>query len=331
MNKKSGFENNKDYGRVIYLVKEWAHNKPYQVLVEEQELGQVKPDRSIIITSTKANTCYIQIIFFLDPTDPDRNTEEYSFTIVFYGRDGSTVYSTSTNNYDVEEALLIANIIRQNIGEDTFLQMLPLLLDAIAQGNIKQYFWRPQWFGWNPRGLCSLTRFRIKNNYFYLKNGVFYQPYNPKYIRRKPIRIVSYEPWGNGNILPDTKFHSDEYIANFVEYFSSLSIICGLNICFLLLIFHFKASFGGCINVAKLYLLCNIIAFMGLVTTAILFNTKCQRYILLFFLPLSVIGLSAVPFGTWIYGNALLVFWHYKYMFFPFDIIYSWKKKKDEK
>ena len=330
MNKKSGFENNKDYGRVISLVKKWAHNKPYQVLVEEQELGQVKPDRSIIITSTKANTCYIQIIFFWNPTDPDRNTEEYSFTIVFYGRVNSTVYSISTDNYDVEGALLKANIIRQNIGEDTFLQMLPLLLDAVAQGNIKHYFWRPQWFGWNPRGLCSLTRFRIKNNYFYLKYGGFYQHYNPKYIRRKPIRIVSYEPWGNGNIFPDTKFHSDEYIADFVVYFSGLSIIFGLNICFLLLI-YFKASFGYGLTLMNLYLLCNIIAFIGLVATAILFNAKCQRYILLFFLPLSVIGLFAVPFGTWIYGNALLVFWHYKHIFFPFNSTYSWKKKKDGK
>ncbi|MBW7865598.1 MAG: hypothetical protein H3C30_14450 [Candidatus Hydrogenedentes bacterium] len=325
MSEKSGLEHNKNYERVISSVKKWASSKSYKVVIDELDLGQAYPNGCIFIASENPNACSIELLYYFDHTDPEGNKEQYPVTIAFYGGDGPAAYSAFTQNHYVEEALLKANIIRKYCDENTFLQMLPLLLDALAQGDVKQYFWWPQWMGWNPHGLCSLTRFRIKDKYFYMKRGSFYQEYKPKYFRRRPIRIVSYEAWRNISVPPDKQYQENEYIAD-IELLGGASFFYGLVISISLLFLLYGINFDSGIYVINLYLLSTIIIFVGLFIMGIIINSKWRRYILLFFLPISIIGLVTVPFGTWIYSKILWVLWQHKHVFFPFDTIISKKK-----
>ena len=188
MGKKTGYENNKNYKRVISKVRKWADNNPNQVVINELNLAEAYTNGCIYVESVGPNTCSLEIVFFFDYSDPNGDKEEYPVTICFSRQGTSTSFPDGFEGHYLENALLNTNIISKDCEENTFLQMLPLLLDAIDQGYVKQYYWSPRW-------LCILSRFRIKEKYFYLKKGAFVQIYHPKYFRRRPTRIVSYEPW----------------------------------------------------------------------------------------------------------------------------------------
>jgi|GEM_PF-2663942 len=83
-------------------------------------------------------------------------------------------------------------------------------------------------------------------------------------------------------------------------------------------------SFKTMGNVVVLFLVLHTITCIGLIVIGALVLLRF-RFLFLLLLPLSIIGLISVPFGTILYFFYLKGFWGFRKLFYPFD-----RKKGDE-